>query len=289
METSQQVAPPNHGIARENHRYGCWDETLPISNEVAGIVWHHQGNHYDHPRHRHSALEMNLVVSGRGCYEVDGRRHPLVAGSVMWIRPGEPHYVEERSCDFEMWIVAAEEALLERSVSQAVLAEQAKRGLSRVLPADELRWLEREIRRTYERGTADFLRVGIAYVLLGAWDATSQTTESAPGTVLSAPLHKALALLDQDASLSREALADSVGTTPERLGRLFQSELGIGFVACRNRLRLSRFLEIQRTGRGTLLGACYEAGFGSYAQFHRVFTEVVGAPPSRSHRTVQEH
>lgn len=99
--------------------------------------------------------------------------------------------------------------------------------------------------------------------------------------MLSAPLAKALSLLEGDASLCREELARRVQTTPERLGRLFRRELGISFVEYRNRVRLQRFVEIQRLGRGTLLGACLEAGFGSYAQFHRVYTNVMGRAPSR--------
>ena len=80
-----------------------------------GIVWHHVGNHYDHPRHRHVALELNLIVGGRGHYEVGGRCHPLSAGTVLFIPPGADHYLEERTPDFEMRILALKPALLERA------------------------------------------------------------------------------------------------------------------------------------------------------------------------------
>jgi hypothetical protein len=150
----------------ENLRYGCVDERLPIPGTTSGIIWRHQGNRYEHPRHRHSALEMNLVVSGRGCYEIDGRRHALIPGAVLWIRPGESHHVEERTEDFLMWIVAAERPLLKDlsnpELHRDLFPEHSKYGLMRTIPVDEFTWLEREVRRTYELATGDFLRAGIA-------------------------------------------------------------------------------------------------------------------------------
>lgn len=53
---------------------------------------------------------------------------------------------------------------------------------------------------------------------------------------------------------------------------------GRGFVEWRNLTRLERF-HILYPESGDLLTAALEAGFGSYSQFHRVFSEVVGATP----------
>jgi AraC-like DNA-binding protein len=57
--------------------------------------------------------------------------------------------------------------------------------------------------------------------------------------------------------------------------------MGVSLVDYRNRLRIDRFFEaIHRSGStGNLLDAALEAGFGSYAQFHRVYRKFVGATP----------
>src|SRR5687768_1618154 len=91
-----------------------FEEVQPIPPASGGIVWHHAGNHYNHPRHRHAALELNLVVRGRGHYEVGGRCHPLSAGTALFIAPSIDHHLEERTPDFEMWILALGPALLEQ-------------------------------------------------------------------------------------------------------------------------------------------------------------------------------
>ena len=65
----------------------------------------------------------------------------------------------------------------------------------------------------------------------------------------------------------------------------FKQQTGIALVDFRNRQRVERFLGIYGTGqRLTMLQAAFEAGFGSYAQFHRVFKRVTGISPGEHRR-----
>jgi AraC-like DNA-binding protein len=56
-----------------------------------------------------------------------------------------------------------------------------------------------------------------------------------------------------------------------RLAHVFKAEIGMSMVDYRNRVRLDRFTMLLDKGRRNLLEAALAAGFGSYAQFHRVF------------------
>src|SRR5690606_27125743 len=73
--------------------------------------------------------------------------------------------------------------------------------------------------------------------------------------------------------------AHKLGTTTGRLGKLFKAEMGFSVTAYRNRLRLETFLGLVERGGGNLLEAALDAGFGSYAQFHRVFRSLLGTTP----------
>src|SRR6185436_8837980 len=79
--------------------------------------------------------------------------------------------------------------------------------------------------------------------------------------------------LDEDLSLTGDRLAADFRVSPGYLARTFKREMGLSLVEYRNRLRLERFFETsqRQEGSGTLLCAALEAGFGSYAQFHRVY------------------
>ena len=64
------------------------------------------------------------------------------------------------------------------------------------------------------------------------------------------------------------------------LSRVFRKQVGIPMSQYRNSLRLARFWEqyTQKTSRN-LTEAMFAAGFGSYAQFYRVFRETYGRGP----------
>ena len=69
------------------------------------------------------------------------------------------------------------------------------------------------------------------------------------------------------------------------MSRLFKQQTGVALVDFRNRQRVEKFLDFYGTGqRRTMLDAALEAGFGSYAQFHRVFKRVRGCSPVEHRR-----
>jgi AraC-like DNA-binding protein len=82
---------------------------------------------------------------------------------------------------------------------------------------------------------------------------------------------KATRMLGDDSSLSGPDLADRLQVSPGRFARVFKSEMGVSLVRYRNQLRLERFVKIMDGGGKTMHEAALAAGFGSYAQFHRVF------------------
>ncbi len=92
-------------------------------------------------------------------------------------------------------------------------------------------------------------------------------------------LRRAVHRLARDPSLGGEEVARALGISVSHLARLFRSEMGVSLVDYRNQLRLERFASLMEGGCSNLLEAALTAGFGSYAQFHRVFRAVRGESP----------
>jgi AraC-like DNA-binding protein len=86
-------------------------------------------------------------------------------------------------------------------------------------------------------------------------------------------------LLAKDPSLGGKDLASALDISLSRLARVFKIEMGMSLVEYRNRLRLERFQVLLDAGGENLLAAALAAGFGSYAQFHRVFRALRGSTP----------
>jgi AraC-like DNA-binding protein len=258
-------------------------EQLAIPEVCGGTIWPHHGNAYFHPRHRHDGLEFNLVVSGRGHYEVDGKRYVLGVGSLLWLYPGQNHHAEERTPDFEMWIVVLMADLITRTCTAgpaAALREPAPMGEPcRVIDWRDTRRLDQELARIRQSDSVDLRKAGLAYSLLDAWEAFLSSTSSPGDSVVGPEVQATMRLLAQDPAMSRETLSERVGLSPAALSRQFREQLGVTLVTYRQRLRLEHFVELACDGRYTLLDACYRAGFGSYAQCHRVFQESMGCSP----------
>lgn len=94
-------------------------------------------------------------------------------------------------------------------------------------------------------------------------------------------IRRALRALDDELPITGERMARELGVSPGYLARSFKREMAISLVDYRNRLRLARFFEAmqQRAGAATILDVALEAGFGSYAQFHRVYRKFHGGLP----------
>jgi AraC-like DNA-binding protein len=79
--------------------------------------------------------------------------------------------------------------------------------------------------------------------------------------------------LMSDPTLSRHALSRRLDVSEGHLSRRFPEIFGASLVSQRARLRLTRFLTLAKASHSAnLLHSALEAGFGSYAQLHRVFT-----------------
>jgi AraC-like DNA-binding protein len=92
-------------------------------------------------------------------------------------------------------------------------------------------------------------------------------------------VRRAEGLLAEDPSLGGKEIAAKLDVSPSHLTRLFKADMGMSLVEYRNRLRLERFRALVDSGDESLLDAALDAGFGSYAQFHRVFRALRGTTP----------
>lgn len=92
-------------------------------------------------------------------------------------------------------------------------------------------------------------------------------------------VRRALRMLAKDPSLTASEIAPRLDISASRLARVFKEDMGVSLVEYRNHLRLERFQVLVDRGGENLLEAALAAGFGSYAQFHRVFRAVRGSTP----------
>jgi len=260
--------------------------------------------------HRHVELELNLVVNGTISYVVDGTRYSFSKGALLWLYPRQEHQLVDRTPDAAYYVAVFKPDLMERACRGAFyrgLKRQNSPGPGVIhceLTPQDFDTLRREMQAIVDDGLdadllnreagfgvsedfsfrhndPDWLNAGLRHILLSGWRLQQRPQGKSRAFPLHAAVRQALRLLEEDpASATLGTLAARCGVSESFLSRAFSRELGVSFSRYRNSVRLSRFWEAYRAGSSeTLLDAVLTAGFGSYAQFFRVFTEAYGIGP----------
>jgi AraC-like DNA-binding protein len=221
----------------------------------------------------HPNLEFNLVISGRGTCFIEGRQHDLAPGTLLWIAPGEFHRLL-RSPDFEMWVAIVEPYGFPAEMLDDVIANPLRQLSSEdALALDSL--------LSHVSQDADQPKVylaGVDFLFRSAWHATI-SSPGAPRAAMHPAVVQALDILRSSTEMPTSAqLAHKCGVNQGYLGQLLIEQTGRGYVEWRNRTRIERFV-IAYPQSGDLMTAAFDAGFGSYTQFHRVFSDLVGTTP----------
>jgi AraC-like DNA-binding protein len=270
-------------------------EELNLPPGADGAVWYYKASLSEvRPMHRHREIELNLVIAGRASYVLGDRRYELLADDLVWLFPSQEHQLIDRSADYEMWIAVFSPASLNSAVKgtpAAVLAERSPAGrFCKSLPRADALALARLCAELHASvGQPYLLNSGLRYLALRSWERFGAASDGPAYHTLHPAVENALRLLRRgESEESLKKLSQRAGLSPARLSRQFKIQVGMGIAEYRSRTRLERFLELYREGRPiTALAAALEAGFQSYAQFHRVFRRLMGQSPAQFRRKLR--
>lgn len=266
-------------------------DTLRVAHDVDGAVfsWSAGVRGRLGPHHRHPELELNLVRRGTGSFVLREKRHWLRPGVLTWLFPAQEHVLIDSSSDLEMWIALFRPSLVERAAGAAqrhTLAAQDPPGQfsRRVDPSSDAgRHLEALFAEAAAavHDDAEIANAGLAFLLMRAWAVFERHGEvTFFGDVHPAVERAAMMIRDQPELNRLDDMAVDSGLSAGRLSRLFKQQLGISPIEYRDRCRVERFLGLYGDGaRRSVTAAAELAGFGSYAQFLRVFRTLTGSSP----------
>jgi AraC-like DNA-binding protein len=263
-------------------------EDLGLHRGIDGWVVRHRAGALRPRSHRHAELEVNLVVRGTASYLMNDRRYDLTAGTLTWLFPDQEHVLVDESADHAMWWAVFRPSAVARIAgsphARSLLEGDPLGRYSRRLEPQRVQRLAALFGELHEAGTLDdtLLNAGLSYLLALAWRAFLDSSDVVGALEVHPAVDTVARLLRADPSVGDLTdLARRVGLSPSHLSRLFTAQMGLSICRFRNQQRLDRFMRLYRHGRATTaLAAAHEAGFGSYAQFHRVFRQETGRNPS---------
>ncbi|CAN5442961.1 hypothetical protein BH09VER1_BH09VER1_46770 [soil metagenome] len=260
--------------------------------------------------HHHRELELNVVVRGTITYVLGGRRFSFPQRSLLWLFPTQEHQLVDRSDDAQNYVAVFKPEMIARACRSKMYAGLRRKraacdGVLHTLLEPDSFDLIRKIMDSlmhgsldpdvlnreagfgvgsdfsFEHGDPEGLNAGLHHLLLQCWRCQSDRAASEPEVALHPAVRKALELLSEgEWEEDFGKLARRCGVSEAYLSRTFARQVGVPLNRYRNSLRLSRFWEhYRRAGQKTLAEAVYAAGFGSYAQFYKIFTQAYGRGP----------
>ena len=254
--------------------------------------------------HHHDELELNLVTQGSLSYIISGRVYTFHQGSLLWLFPKQVHQLVDRTPDASYYVAVFKPSLIrdachgdqyrtlkrksvkDGAVLRKTLSPESFLRLRHVMDSLMENSLDPDLLNReagfglnsafqFDHGDPDMLNAGLRYLLIQCWRiyCSEQSMETPP------PIHpcvrKALEILsipseEHDLGL----LSKKCGASMSYLSRLFHRQMGVSLSRYRNSVRLHHFVsECQKKTSKTLSQIAYESGFGSYAQFHKLFYE----------------
>jgi AraC-like DNA-binding protein len=229
-------------------------------------AWRHQPG-FLRPRHFHDEPELNVVIRGSAKLGISSQSLDVGPGRVVFFHPGQDHVLLEASADLQLYVIALRPELARRA--GALLVNTTSDGCQ--LPADALQDIELSCQASNQSRDA----ISVEQQLSDLFRSLSE--KSRPTHVVT---RRALQHSQHDLSTSCEELAVTLRIDPSVLSRRFHGDMNVTLVEFRARHRLMSFIALADSGQ-TLTQAALTAGFGSYAQCHRVFSRVLGCAPQR--------
>lgn len=295
-------------------------EDLKLSNRYDGFIFLAESRRKPPmlKMHHHVELELNLVVQGSVTYVVSGQRYTFPRGTMLWIFPSQEHLLVDRTPDARYYVAVFKPDLIRRACRGKRYAplhrpNAGEEGvLSKFLELETYELLTRTMdllmedsldpdilnreagfgfqsEFRFEHGDPDALNAGLRHLLVSCWKIFQTGRAGSDPVRLHPAVTRALTLLsDEGLFLGLGELARRSSVSVSYLSRLFKQQVGVSLSHYRNAARLRAFMEHYRSpGSRTILESVYAAGFGSYAQFYKVFSSYHGQGP-REYLTGQE-
>ncbi len=260
--------------------------------------------------HRHAELELNLVTEGEISYIFDGKRYRFGKRTLLWLFPSQEHQLVDRTSDSSYYIAVFTpkmikntcqgkryEALKSEEISESGILhtelepstfDLVRKSMDAMvvdgLGADVLNkeaGFGLSEKFSFSHQDPDWLNASLRHLLLLCWRNQQGRPMSTQEVSLHPSIRKSIELMNdplQPDDLS--FLAQQCNLSESYLSRMFHKQVGVNLSRYRNSIRLSMFWECyNQPHTQTILEAIYEAGFGSYPQFYRVFCEAYGKGP----------
>ena len=224
------------------------------------------------PLHAHSIFELEIVLSGKGSQEIDGKTYRIEKGSAFLLSPPAFHRVTVTDDNATLYNISFEET------AASVRLPLGKSYVCRSLSDDELAVVTDACELLIGERDTVAASLLLSFILRKICGGSPDSETFDPG--IKAAEHANFHFREKLTVADGAAVAC---LSPVYFGALFAERMGCGYNEYVNRLRVECAERLLIAGM-TVAEACYASGFGSLSAFGAVFRRQTGCSPSAYRR-----
>ncbi len=257
-------------------------EKLPFLEDRCGYLFFADYHSLTSRMHTHEALELNIVVQGSVTYLIDEKHYHLNAGSCLWIFEQQAHMIVDAAPDLSLLIVVYKQGSIKEKAQSSWVSKLKEihpdRVFCRVLHMQQVKESVKIANSLIDaEHLLEFQEAGLFWLLFSVWKSFT-AAEEIVGNDCHSLVRRVLDLIQEDPTIQVVKICEKIHTSRGYISGLFHDQMGLTIPEFRNRVRLEQFFENYQTSRN-ILDCALDSGFGSYAQFYRVFLKMTGKTP----------
>ncbi|CAH1191695.1 MULTISPECIES: AraC family transcriptional regulator [Paenibacillus] len=254
------------------------------------ITTYNMGTFY----HRHNAYELYLFLRGHVNFYIENRCYHLQPGDLLVLSPQEMHrsFALDKN-EYERITINLKKSYINRlstpTTNLSACFDYRPKGKGNIVHLEEEQ-LQQVLQLTSELESilsssdygADIMRNSVIAQLLVITNLAFQHTEFVPTDIMPELVRKTMDYIECNLAgeLTLEHLSEVLYTNSSKISRQFKKHTGL---TIRSYI-LNRRIELSKhylTEGMSITEACYQSGFGDYANFIRSFTKQVGTSPGK--------
>lgn len=221
----------------------------------------------EHPLHRHSFFEIEIILSGSGSYTINDIAYDISEHNIFFLTPNDYHSLETTE-KTELLNISFDEKMVDEQLIITLISSETEKAYKvdrdkyiRLVKAAEL--------LDYECTTDGKCQKNLLYYLLNhIFDDTHTLQTEALSDNRYSGIKNALIYMQTHFKepISLTTLAECAGYHPTYFSELFKKTTGTSYTKALNRIRLSYSKTLLSNGF-SVSESCFLSGFGSLSNF----------------------
>ena len=258
-------------------------------NSVSQLTAENRKIKKEYPIHWHNHFEIEIMLSGKGCCEINDTKYDFAEYNIFLLTPTDFHNVKAENTisliniSFSLDMIGEKDMLAVTNSKRKSAFSFSGDDYTRILSAAKL------LKHEYETA-GECQKELLHYILNKLLHNNGSETNEDENLAHYNSIKKATVFMEMHfrENITLKTIADDVGYHPAYFSEVFKKITGESYIESLTKLRLS-YAKTMLLNGSSVTDACFLSGFGSLSNFYTSFKKRYNIAPSNYSKSMQEN